>query len=266
MLRMGVFRCARRCLVTEAKPSQRMAGQRTLGTLKLRKIKDYLTVNSGRLKTAQRRGTLTETEGIVEQLLNSLNSKEMDYDTCSLVDRIMRDMSVVGMYHERSFDMLAKFLTSETNEMVMRLVVPAFVGLCSRVRYYNPSFLDTAGQYTLNNVRNLDYPQLACIVHGMAQLNHPIPSLIPELEKVLLEGDTYLKERRLAWMVVWAGMILSEYPSNLMQVMLMDSYIKGICGFHLTIIHDLFVCVSVCLYVRTQTPPKLLEGSSPNFQ
>lgn len=167
------------------------------------------------------------TQNVVEELLYTLSQKDMDSKVCTLIDQVLKGMARNEMYREDSFDLLANTLLSTSSEIVMQQVVPAFLGLCAKVRYYKPSLMNVAGCYAMDNMKCFRHDQLVNLIYSMGQLNHPFPALFSKLETYLLADDTYLKARHIAWMVVWSGMIHAVYPKDLMSVMLQDSYIKG---------------------------------------
>ena len=178
------------------------------------------------------------TQIVIKQILDILNSKDIGFEICTLLEQIMKEMIRHEMYHETSFDLLARTLRTTTNELLMRHVVPAFLGMCSKVRYYDPSLTNIAGCYAMDNMNGLNEPQLVSVIYSMAKFYHPFPTLFSKLEKYLLTDNIYLNARHLAWMLVWGGMIHADYPKDLMSLMLQDSYIQGIVvvGTHSIII------------------------------
>lgn len=218
--------CARRCLVTVAAPkhSEDRAVYDGNGVEKLLRIRDDLMTPNSALKSLPK--TL-RTKYIIEDLLGVLSRKDIGFEICSLMQEILKEMIRKEMYCEYSYDLLASTLKNTSNELVMQHIVPAFLGMCTKVRYYDPSLLNIAGCYAIDNVKNLSVPQLVSVIYSMGQFYHPFPALFSKLEKYLLADDTYLHARHLAWMVVWGGMIHDEYPKDLMGLMLQDSYIEG---------------------------------------
>lgn len=194
---------------------------------KLLELHQFLMNEKG-LKNAQRRNTLSGlTRTVCEELSSSLSRTGLCTNVVTILCSILRVMRDIEMYDKDSFDLMASCLQNTSSELVMQRIVPHFINLCTKVRYYNPSLLDWICPYVVDNINWWNPRQLLSLVHCYGQFNHHYPPFTSAVEKYLIQDNLYLSSKVLAWIALWAGMIHLDMPKELAGLMLKDSYIEG---------------------------------------
>ena len=164
---------------------------------------------------------------ITEEISNLLSQRTLDTDSINSIAQIIRLIGKKCYYNQQFFDTISEVFQKAINEDLLLSILPCFLWTSSRARYYSPSLLNSVGPYILDNLKQYSIQDIDMIVNAYARLNHPFPELIQKMEKFLLSKNELQYERHLAWSVAWAGMVLKEYPKDLLSVILRDDYVKG---------------------------------------
>jgi len=144
------------------------------------------------------------------------------------------DKSHLSLIHKIFFDTLSKCFVNTTSEVVMKRVLPHFMGMCTAVRHHDVKFLEKAAGYLSDNHHDFYDANICPMLHGLAQLYFPSKALAVAVEERLLKSFSRIDEywgSRLAWTLAWYGMVHRQYPVRLLQKILKDEYIRGMKRF-----------------------------------
>ncbi len=165
--------------------------------------------------------------GGAEEIADILNQRYVFTNLLSPIARIIRSLGRLRIYEESFFQSISQILERTSNKSILLSILPSFLWACTKVRYYSPSLLDSCSGFITGYLNEYSSFDLATLVHAYAKLNHPLPQLISSIEKYLL-NESVEDNHHLAWTLAWSGMVMGEYPKELLSVILKDDYILGI--------------------------------------
>lgn len=170
---------------------------------------------------------------VTDQILSTLSrgvlNSNQDLQATAMAMRAIAKNSPLNCFsHQEMFDQIAEGLLRTLDESTFRVLLPSFLMACKSQRYYNPLLMSHAGKYVIANLKHFDQNEVGTIVHAYARLNHPLPHLIPEVERLILTKHPSNVSSHLLWNLAWSGMVFSEYPKEILTRILTDDYIEGI--------------------------------------
>lgn len=166
-------------------------------------------------------------DNIATEISNLLSQETLNKESVSSIAKILRYVGKSLSYSQSFFDFISKHLLMTRSEEVLLGVIPSFIWACARVRYYSPTLLSSVGESLFDNLEKLSPLDVDMLMFSYAKLNHPLPGLVEKVEKWLLGRDEVLSQYRLPWTLAWAGMVLMQYPKQLLSLILTDEYIEG---------------------------------------
>lgn len=156
-----------------------------------------------------------------------LNTDKGLQATARLLEAFARSGPASTHSHEEFLDFISKMLLKNDNESVLRGLLPSFLMACKSLRYYDPLLMSHAGKYIIDNLENFDPKELNTIVHAYAKLNHHLPHLISDVERLILSKHPRNVSSHLLWSLAWCGMVFAEYPKEILTYILTDDHIEG---------------------------------------
>lgn len=188
----------------------------------LTKLKDIqLNVYRGRLERDR-----SYIEVITHEICDILSQASLNRSTLNTIGKVIRLFGFNQPYNQDFFDSISHALLKTTDETLFNALLPSFLWVCSRCQHYPRSLLSHAGQYLLQNTEQFNSPDLNMMVHAFAYFDHRVPGLIERVERWLLANGALTVENHLPWTLAWAGMVLQEYPAEMLTSMLSDDYIE----------------------------------------
>ena len=167
---------------------------------------------------------------ITEEVSNALVQPPVEPSVLNVVARLFRLLGNMSthFYRDSLYQSLSEIFLEVKDEDVLINVVPSFLWGCSKARYYPSSLMDYYGKFVMDNLQRFKIPDLDKIMYAYTKLYHPLPGLIPSLEKLCLSNTTLLSsQHRLAWTIAWAAMVFQDYPRDLLSLILNKEFIEG---------------------------------------
>lgn len=184
-----------------------------------------LSIYRGRLES-----DTSYTKVISQEICELLGRASLDRYTVETIAKILRLFGFNQPYDQEFFDSVSGALLKIENESVFSALLPSFLWVCARCKHYPRALWTRAGAYLLDNLSQFTSQDVNMMIHAFAMFNHRIPGLIHKIEKWFFENEVLSCGNHLPWSLVWAGMVFSEYPREMLKAVLKDKYIEGNVG------------------------------------
>ena len=188
---------------------------------------DLKNIYAGCVERLDKQEKAAHCKRVFEAFERTLSSARVDWRHTRMISKIMSTMAVRDMYEESAFEGFSKYLLTTSKEIAMHQVMPGFIALCSKTRYYNSSLLQKCGSYVGENIRCFDGAKLLYVIWSLGVMKVSCPATAKGIEDFLLSENRYQKVYDLSWMLAWYGMINRHYPTRLLPLILTDTYIAG---------------------------------------
>jgi hypothetical protein len=187
---------------------------------RLREIQ--LNVYRGRLES-----DISYVKVVGDEMCELLSRSSLGRHSVNTIGRLLRLLGFNHHYDQGFFDSVSDALMKTKDGAAFNALLPSFLWVCSRSKYYPQALLSHAGAYLLDNVHHFSSRDISKIVHTFAMFNHHIPGLIDTIEKWYFKYETLSCESHLPWNLVWAGMVFGDYPHDMLKAILKDDFIAG---------------------------------------
>lgn len=96
---------------------------------------------------------------------------------------------------------------------------------CGKVRFYSESLMDSIADHSLRGFPTFSNQDIAVLLYGFGALNCSHLDLFHTMVERVVGDEDHLTNHILCWTIVWVGMVLEQYPGNLLSRMLTDDFL-----------------------------------------